>query len=131
VRKAVADESAADVMLSADDLSVHQAVERGVRDAGKIDVLVNNAGISDWGLTETFTIEQALGSAFHGNLLRCEVRARSHGGDAALRAFAVRDRLHDDRISAASHGLLRKCCRRGRPGRAADYGALAEIPRKV
>src|SRR5271166_5500129 len=42
-----------------DDLSVHQAVERVVRGAGKIDVLVNNAGISRWGLTETFAIEQA------------------------------------------------------------------------
>jgi NAD(P)-dependent dehydrogenase (short-subunit alcohol dehydrogenase family) len=42
-----------------DDLSVHRAVEGVVRTAGKIDVLVNNAGVSCWGLTETFTIEQA------------------------------------------------------------------------
>lgn len=34
-----------------DDLSVRQAVERVMRDAGKIDVLVNNAGISGLGLT--------------------------------------------------------------------------------
>jgi short chain dehydrogenase len=40
------------------DLSVHQTVERVVRDAGKIDVLVNNAGISYRGPTATFTIEQ-------------------------------------------------------------------------
>src|SRR5271166_2791848 len=42
-----------------DDLSVRQAVERVMRDAGKLDVLVNNAGISGLGLTETFAIEQA------------------------------------------------------------------------
>jgi len=42
-----------------DDRSVEQAVERVARDAGTIDVVVNNAGIGYWGLLETFTIEQA------------------------------------------------------------------------
>lgn len=42
-----------------DDRSVVQAVERVIRDAGAIDVVVNNAGIAYWGLLESFTIEQA------------------------------------------------------------------------
>jgi len=41
------------------DVSVQQAVEQVVRDAGRIDTVVNNAGVAHWGLLESFTMEQA------------------------------------------------------------------------
>jgi NAD(P)-dependent dehydrogenase (short-subunit alcohol dehydrogenase family) len=41
-----------------DDRSVNEAVDRIVRNAGQIDIVVNNAGISCWALTETLTVEQ-------------------------------------------------------------------------
>lgn len=42
-----------------DDASVNCAVERAIRDAGHIDVLVNNAGLSIRGLSEAVTVDQA------------------------------------------------------------------------
>jgi NAD(P)-dependent dehydrogenase (short-subunit alcohol dehydrogenase family) len=42
-----------------DDASVAAAVERALAEAGRIDVVVNNAGVLLYGLTEAFTIEQA------------------------------------------------------------------------
>src|SRR5215831_9611387 len=42
-----------------DDASVEAGVESVLADAGKIDVLVNNAGIASAGVTEAFTTEQA------------------------------------------------------------------------
>jgi len=42
-----------------DDMSVELGVGRVLADAGKIDVLVNNAGIMSAGVTEAFTAEQA------------------------------------------------------------------------
>jgi NADP-dependent 3-hydroxy acid dehydrogenase YdfG len=42
-----------------DDASVEAAVEKVLAEAGKIDVLVNNAGIGSAGVTEAFTAEQA------------------------------------------------------------------------
>jgi len=42
-----------------DDRSVNGAVENIVRDAGRIDTVINNAGIGLWALTETSTVEQA------------------------------------------------------------------------
>jgi NAD(P)-dependent dehydrogenase (short-subunit alcohol dehydrogenase family) len=41
-----------------DDASVDRAVDKVIQDAGRIDVLVNNAGLSIRGLTEAVTIEQ-------------------------------------------------------------------------
>jgi NAD(P)-dependent dehydrogenase (short-subunit alcohol dehydrogenase family) len=42
-----------------DDASVEAAVEKVLAEAGKIDVLVNNAGVGSAGVTEAFTPEQA------------------------------------------------------------------------
>ena len=40
------------------DASVKSAVDSVIAKAGKIDVLVNNAGVGTWGLQEAFSIEQ-------------------------------------------------------------------------
>lgn len=42
-----------------DDRSVDQAIKSIVHDAGRIDVVVNNAGVAFFGLTEAFPVEQA------------------------------------------------------------------------
>jgi NADP-dependent 3-hydroxy acid dehydrogenase YdfG len=42
-----------------DDASVEAGVKKALVEAGKIDVLVNNAGIMSAGVTEAFTAEQA------------------------------------------------------------------------
>src|SRR4029450_5856368 len=42
-----------------DAASVEAAVEKVLAEAGKIDVLINNAGIGSAGVTEAFTAEQA------------------------------------------------------------------------
>src|SRR5580765_4375093 len=42
-----------------DDASVEAGVENVLAEAGKLDVLVNNAGIASAGVTEAFTTEQA------------------------------------------------------------------------
>jgi len=44
-----------------DDASVEAGVEKVLAEAGKIDVLINNAGIGSAGVTEAFTAEQATG----------------------------------------------------------------------
>jgi NAD(P)-dependent dehydrogenase (short-subunit alcohol dehydrogenase family) len=41
-----------------DDASVDAAVEQAIAEAGRIDVVVNNAGVLLYGLTEAFTVEQ-------------------------------------------------------------------------
>ena len=43
----------------ADDASVETGVEKVLAEAGKIDVLINNAGIASAGVTEAFTADQA------------------------------------------------------------------------
>src|SRR5258708_1375701 len=42
-----------------DDASVEEGVKTVLEEAGKIDVLVNNAGIASAGVTEAFTTDQA------------------------------------------------------------------------
>lgn len=42
-----------------DDASVAAAVERALAEAGRIDIVVNNAGALLFGVTEAFTVEQA------------------------------------------------------------------------
>jgi len=42
-----------------DEGSVNSAVEGVIAEAGRIDVLVNNAGFAYWSLTEGFSVEQA------------------------------------------------------------------------
>jgi NAD(P)-dependent dehydrogenase (short-subunit alcohol dehydrogenase family) len=42
-----------------DDASVAAAVEQVLAETGRIDIVVNNAGVLFYGLTEAFTIEQA------------------------------------------------------------------------
>jgi NAD(P)-dependent dehydrogenase (short-subunit alcohol dehydrogenase family) len=52
-----------------DDASVERAAARVVADAERLDVHVNNAGYTSWGLSEAFTIDQAqriFGTNFFG-----------------------------------------------------------------
>lgn len=39
--------------------SVNKAVDSIVKSAGRIDVIINNAGAGTWGITEAYTVEQA------------------------------------------------------------------------
>ncbi|WP_394844167.1 SDR family NAD(P)-dependent oxidoreductase [Pendulispora brunnea] len=50
-----------------DDVSVRKGIEHVVADAGRLDVVVNNAGATAFGLLETFSLEQAR-KAFELNL---------------------------------------------------------------
>jgi NAD(P)-dependent dehydrogenase (short-subunit alcohol dehydrogenase family) len=49
------------------DESVHNAVTQIAEDAGQIDVLVNNAGLMTWGLSETLSTKQ-LSEVFEANV---------------------------------------------------------------
>ena len=51
-----------------DDASVRQAVQQALDRAGRIDVLINNAGIGAQGITEAYTVEQ-FQQVFDVNLL--------------------------------------------------------------
>ena len=56
-----------------DDTSVEAGVKTVLAEAGKIDVLVNNAGIASAGVTEAFTTEQAkaIFDILDSNLAEC------------------------------------------------------------
>lgn len=41
-----------------DDRSVQRAVQQALREAGRLDVVINNAGVAGIGVTEAFTLEQ-------------------------------------------------------------------------
>ena len=153
-----------------DDLSVRQAVERVARDAGKIDVLVNNAGISCSGLTETFTIEQTrqlFETNFFGVLrmnraVLPHMRQRRSGllihissvfgrlvapskGFYSATKFALEAMAETLRYELSQLGIdsvtieprpyataiSGNAVEAADQARAADYGALAEIPRKL
>jgi NAD(P)-dependent dehydrogenase (short-subunit alcohol dehydrogenase family) len=51
-----------------DDVSVNQAVQQALDRAGRIDVVINNAGIAAAGITEAYTVEQ-FQQVFEVNLL--------------------------------------------------------------
>src|SRR5262249_35854947 len=49
------------------DASVERAVASVLKDAGRIDVLINNAGVGATGISETYTIDQVR-ALFDGNV---------------------------------------------------------------
>lgn len=153
-----------------DDRSVNGAVDRIVRDAGRIDIVVNNAGVSSWALTETSTIEQTkrlFETNFFGVLrvnraVLPHMRARRSGllihiGSIAGRLvmpslgiycatkFALEAIAETLRYELSQLGIDSVIVEPGPyptdivanaadvtdPVRAADYGALAEAPRKI
>ncbi len=153
-----------------DDRSVNEAVDRIVRDAGRIDIVVNNAGISFWALTETSTVEQTkrlFETNFFGVLrvnraVLPHMRKRRSGllihissvggrlvmpslGIYCATKFALEAMAETLRYELSQLGIDSVIVEPGPypteivanaadvtdPVRAADYGALAEAPRKV
>jgi len=153
-----------------DDRSVNDAVDRIVRDAGRIDIVVNNAGISCWALTETSTVEQTkqlFETNFFGVLrvnraVLPHMRKRRSGllihissvagrlvmpslGIYCATKFALEAMAETLRYELSQLGIDSVIVEPGPyptdifantadvtdPVRAAEYGALAEIPRKV
>jgi NAD(P)-dependent dehydrogenase (short-subunit alcohol dehydrogenase family) len=153
-----------------DDRSVNRAVDRIVRNAGRIDVVVNNAGICSWALTETLTVEQTkqlFETNFFGVLrvnraVLPHMRERRSGLLIHISSIAGRLVMPSLGIYCATKFALEAMAETLRyelsqlaidsvivepgpyptaifanaadvtdPIRAAGYGALAEVPRKV
>ena len=153
-----------------DDRSVDDAVDRIVRDAGRIDIVINNAGISCWALTETSTVEQTkqlFETNFFGVLrvnraVLPHMRKRRSGllihiGSVAGRLvmpslgiycatkFALEAMAETLRYELSQLGIDSVIVEPGPypteivanaadvadPVRSADYGALADVPRKL
>ena len=152
------------------DTSVQQAVEQVVREAGRIDTVVNNAGVAYWGLLETFTVEQAkqiFETNFFGPLrvnraVLPHMRQRRSGLLIHISSIAGRLVLPSMALYCATKFALEAMAETLRyevsqlgidslivePGeyptaifgnaaeaadqaRAVDYGAVAEMPRKI
>ena len=152
------------------DTSVEQAVERVVREAGRIDTVVNNAGVVYSGLLESFTGEQAkqiFETNFFGPLrvnraVLPHMRQRRSGLLIHISSLAGRLVLPSMALYCATKFALEAVAETLRyeasqlgidslivePGeyptaifanaaegadraRAADYGAVAEVPRKI
>ena len=152
------------------DTSVQQAVEQVVREAGRIDTVVNNAGVAYWGLLETFTVEQAkqiFETNFFGPLrvnraVLPHMRQRRSGllihissiaGRLVLPSmalycatkFALEAMAETLRYEASQLGIDSLIVEPGEyptaifgnaaeaadQARAVDYGAVAEMPRKI
>ena len=76
-----------------DDASVEAGVKTVLAEAGKIDVLVNNAGIASAGVTEAFTTEQAK-AIFDTNVI------------GLLRATRAVSALEEQRSENYRHALI-------------------------
>jgi NAD(P)-dependent dehydrogenase (short-subunit alcohol dehydrogenase family) len=152
-----------------DDRSVNEAIDRVVRNAGRIDIVVNNAGISCWALTETLTVEQTkqlFETNFFGVLrvnraVLPHMRKRRSGllihitsvagrlvmpslGIYCATKFAIEAMAETLRYELSQLGIDSVIVEPGAypteivanaadvtdPVRAADYGPLAEVPRK-
>jgi len=152
------------------DASVEQAVERVIGEAGRIDTVVNNAGVVYSGLLESFTAEQAkqiFETNFFGPLrvnraVLPHMRQRRSGllihissvagrlilpsmalycaTKFALEAMAETLRYEVSQLGIDSlivepgeypTAIFANAAEGADQARAADYGAVAEVPRKI
>jgi len=152
------------------DPSVEQAVERVLRESGRIDTVINNAGVAYWGLLESYTVEQArqiFETNFFGPLrvnraVLPHMRLRRSGLIIHISSLAGRLVLPSMALYCATKFALEAMAETLRyetsqlgidslilePGeyptaifanaaqgadlaRASDYGAVADVPRKL